>query len=1057
MKNILNRNLEVELKNSKFKIINKSFVLNNLIAVIIIALCFTILPIANTPLAQAESSQTAQTQKTSTSANNNHASNDHISNDHASNKTAPNNLIDPPPAVNNVTISRSQNHNSVVVTWSAPDTPPASYTYRVDLINNISSVAQSINNINSNITNASFNNLSTGNYNAVVYTVVDNILSNPVQSSVPISVALSPIATSTNFNDIAKLPANFQAAIKWAAIYTITAGYSDGGFHPATPTTRGQMATFFHKLAGNPNTQGTPTAFKDIAKSVHKADINWLSTQGITAGYSCTAKGKPVITCAKKGDLVYYPEGKITRVQMATFLYKFASSPTMTPDEVNSYLSTFKDKEQIIASGQDTPIAWLVKNNITKGFTCTAFGSPDPACTKAGDIVFRPKYNTTRQQMVLFLQKAAATLNLSAYLKAEGSNPSTFLGVSNPTRDQITKISFQDTLPKCSNPTDVSADGSGGVLVCVNNLTELVVGSVGQVPANSNSSNLFANLLVANSTNLAGVQIDFTNFNTTGLINTAAMFANTKLAQVSNWSPDFANTSKNMSNMFASASLPVNLALPSDFGIAVQDMSNMFDKAVLQSNIEWKQTDFTDRTGVKKQNMFDGTVWNNHVIYALNEPSVNFFLDNTKALPDNIMIKGGTSYLKVEGSNPSTFLGLSNPTRDAITKVSFQNQLPVCSNPTDVSVDGGGGVLACVENNTEIVIGANGGVLANDNSSYLLANLSKSTGVDIDLSNLKNDIIDNMSSLFQNSKLKILINCPTNFGSTTSNMQSMFAGATLPDNLILPPRFANRAINMTNMWQNAVLGGDIDWSFTDFNNHAAATKTNMFTGVSWNTHSVLVQDNIDQAFLIDQTGATVNNIQIKNYSSVLKAESANPATFLGLASPTRDAITKISFQNTLPSCTNPVDVSVDGKNGVLACVENNTEIVIGSKGGVLANEDSSNLLSNLTKSTGVTIDLSSFYGFSATNMSNFFKSTILKSTPIWSDGFGGSVANMSNLFQQSTLSADFSLPAGFGSQATNMSNIFASVSLPSNFILPAQFGSQATNMSSAFANSTLNT
>ncbi|MDR3127767.1 MAG: S-layer homology domain-containing protein, partial [Bifidobacteriaceae bacterium] len=524
---------------------------NILVAIIMTALYFTFLPIIPTPTIQASETKLPE---------------------NYTNKTASNNLVDPPPAPSSVSISRGQSHNSVVVTWSAPTTPPANYTYQIDLINNISSVAQSINNINSNITNASFNNLSTGNYNAIIYTVVDNIKSNPAQSSVPISVALSPITTSTNFSDITKLPANFQTAIKWAASYTITAGYPDGSFHPVTPTTRGQMATFFHKLAGNPNIEGAPTNFTDITESVHKNDIDWLSTQDIAAGYSCTAKGVPVTTCNKKGDLVYYPQGKITRQQMATFLYKFAASPTMTPDEVNSYLSTFKDKKQIIASGQDTSIAWLLKNNITAGFTCTAKGKPEVECTKPGDIVFRPNYNATRQQIVLFLQKTANTLNLLAYLKVENSNPSTFLYMANPNRDQITKISFQNTLPECSNPTDVSADDSGGIIACVINNTEIVIGEAYmQVQANPNNSYLLSNLTTTN-----GVDIDLSNLDGSTITDMSWVFSESKLKSAPIWSNKFASAATNMSGAFYRTILPDGSSLPDGFGSAALNMNALF-------------------------------------------------------------------------------------------------------------------------------------------------------------------------------------------------------------------------------------------------------------------------------------------------------------------------------------------------------------------------------------------------------------------------------------------------------------------------------------------------
>ncbi|MDR3128153.1 MAG: S-layer homology domain-containing protein, partial [Bifidobacteriaceae bacterium] len=260
---------------------------------------------------------------------------------------------DMPAPPQSVTVSRGEAYNSLNIVWQPPATPPSSaYNYRLELVNNLQGISLTQDNLAASVNNFELTNLPTGLYSARLYTVTSLSTSLPASSDNSMEISLNYLGQVINFNDIASLTDNFQAAIQWAVSYGITSGYQDGGFHPATPTTRGQMATFFHKLAGNPNIQGTPTAFKDIAKSVHKSDIDWLSTQGITAGYTCIGKDKPVKTCTKLGDTVYYPEGKVTRVQMATFLYRFAASPTMSQTEIDYYLNSFKDKAKIIASGQ---------------------------------------------------------------------------------------------------------------------------------------------------------------------------------------------------------------------------------------------------------------------------------------------------------------------------------------------------------------------------------------------------------------------------------------------------------------------------------------------------------------------------------------------------------------------------------------------------------------------------------------------------------------------------------------------------------------------------------
>ncbi|MDR3152668.1 MAG: BspA family leucine-rich repeat surface protein [Bifidobacteriaceae bacterium] len=742
-------------------------------------------------------------------------------------------------------------------------------------------------------------------------------------------------------------------------------------------------------------------------------------------------------------------------------------------------------------------------------------------------------------------------------LKTENPNSTTFLGITSPTRAQITKISFQSTLPECDNPIDVSRDGQAEVLACVQNNTEIIVGANGQVQANPNSSWLFSNLPLLSP--LSGINLS--NLDTTTIVNMANMFRQTALpsgfslpAGFGSAATDmefmfydtslpsdfslptgfgsvatnmrymftgivfpsafilpagFGQVADNMLSMFAYATLPARFSLPAGFGSAADDMNAMFSYAVLNGDVDWSNTNLLTST-TSKTNMFANIVWNGHFIFVKNSASRTFLITNSN-ISDPIRIQSldAGRFLKAEDDDDETFLGITSPTRPEITKISFQSTLPTCSNPIDVSEDGAAGVLVCVQNNTEIIVGANGQVRANHNSSYLFCWLSLSGGVVIDLSGLDTAAARNMSGMFRSSILSSDFSLPAGFGSAVTdmsgmfentalparfslpqgfgnmaitmssmffqttlptgltfpqgfgsqavNMSNMFWGATLPAGFVLPAGFSQNIRNMVAMFMNATLNGDIDWS-NDNLADTMASKDDLFASTDWNGHFIFVQNSDSRIFLI--TNSNISNpirIVVKGAEPIPKAENSDPVTFLGITSPTRAQITKISFQSTLPECDNPIDVSRDGQAEVLACVQNNTEIIVGANGQVQANSNSSWLFSNLTITGGVNLNLSGLNMATAINMMYMFRASNL-SNIIAPDDFGSAATNMSGIFVNAVLPANFSLgeATGFGSQAIRIDSAFFNVTFPANFSLPAGFGSAADDMRGVFNYAKLN-
>lgn len=104
----------------------------------------------------------------------------------------------------------------------------------------------------------------------------------------------------------------FCGAIAWLVASGVADGFVDGTFRPTTPITRGQLATFLHRLAepDTPTTTCDAAPFTDVdADHPFCGDIAWLVDAGLAAGFS---------------DGTYGPAEPVTRGQMVAFLHRFA-------------------------------------------------------------------------------------------------------------------------------------------------------------------------------------------------------------------------------------------------------------------------------------------------------------------------------------------------------------------------------------------------------------------------------------------------------------------------------------------------------------------------------------------------------------------------------------------------------------------------------------------------------------------------------------------------------------------------------------------------------------
>ncbi|MFZ1438946.1 MAG: S-layer homology domain-containing protein [Candidatus Microthrix subdominans] len=171
-----------------------------------------------------------------------------------------------------------------------------------------------------------------------------------------------------SFSDVSS-GSYYNTAVGWLVGAEITTGTSPGRFSPNQQVTRAQMAVFLWRAAGEPYVGDDP-GFVDVPSgSYYEGAVSWLVDAGVTSGMS-------------PGH--FSPNGKVTRAQMAVFLWRAAGEPVPQAD------AGFGD----VPSGSyfETAVAWLVEADITGG---TAPGH------------FSPNQKVSRGQMAAFLFRSS--------------------------------------------------------------------------------------------------------------------------------------------------------------------------------------------------------------------------------------------------------------------------------------------------------------------------------------------------------------------------------------------------------------------------------------------------------------------------------------------------------------------------------------------------------------------------------------------------------------------------------------------------------------------------
>ena len=118
----------------------------------------------------------------------------------------------------------------------------------------------------------------------------------------------SPTPSAPLRYDDVEPDAYYVDAVRWLDEQAITEGSgASGTFRPLVDVTRGQMAAFLHRLAGQP-APTEPSRFVDVrSDSYYSNAVRWLDEHGITTGVTASTFG---------------PNASVTRGQLAAFLYR---------------------------------------------------------------------------------------------------------------------------------------------------------------------------------------------------------------------------------------------------------------------------------------------------------------------------------------------------------------------------------------------------------------------------------------------------------------------------------------------------------------------------------------------------------------------------------------------------------------------------------------------------------------------------------------------------------------------------------------------------------------
>ena len=184
-------------------------------------------------------------------------------------------------------------------------------------------------------------------------------------------------ATDLPFSDVTESDW-FYDAVTYAYENGLMDGVGTGLFAPNSETTRAQLVTILHRLAGQPAPSGD-SGFSDVETGTWYTDaVAWAAQNGIVNGVS---------------DTQFAPGDDITREQLAVILYRYATYQGYDVSQ-RADLSGFVDAGTISTYAQEA-LSWANAQGLVLGFE---------------DDSLRPQGNASRAQIAAVLMRFCQTL-----------------------------------------------------------------------------------------------------------------------------------------------------------------------------------------------------------------------------------------------------------------------------------------------------------------------------------------------------------------------------------------------------------------------------------------------------------------------------------------------------------------------------------------------------------------------------------------------------------------------------------------------------------------------
>ena len=171
----------------------------------------------------------------------------------------------------------------------------------------------------------------------------------------------------------------FYDAVRYAYETGLMDGVGDNLFAPNSETTRAQLVTILHRLAGEPE-PGGDSGFSDVETGTWYTDaVAWAAQNGIVNGVS---------------DTEFAPGDDITREQLAAILYRYAAYQGYDVSQ-RADLSGFGDASSISGYAQEA-LSWAHAQGLVLGFE---------------DGSLRPQGTASRAQIAAVLMRFLAAVS----------------------------------------------------------------------------------------------------------------------------------------------------------------------------------------------------------------------------------------------------------------------------------------------------------------------------------------------------------------------------------------------------------------------------------------------------------------------------------------------------------------------------------------------------------------------------------------------------------------------------------------------------------------------